>query len=618
MLHPAMRLQHAGIGGLLDQRVAEVVDRLLGMRSADQEVRALKPRERRQHLRLLAVEHRRDDRGPDLARHGGGRLQHVLVGGQQPVQARGDDAAHRVGQVELVDLDEQAIGPALADQRALLEQRGDAFLDEERIAAGALDQQPREAVIAGIIAEQLAHQFECLGRRQRLDRQAAHGGRPDVAELRTMVHQQHLPRRGQALGDAVEHRERLAIRPVQVGHREHERAFLRKAGEQVGEGRVQPALPLVGCEAPPGRILRTRAQRRDHGGHGIRGEGAEARQPAFHLVVHPGRAILRRHAEMRPRKARERRERRRAVIALAEGLQDARGLGRLARDEFLHQARLAAASIAHERHTRPVPVQAAAQRILEHRHLGGTADEGRLAAPRADLQARARGVRRDQAIDLDRVGRSAQVQHAWRVRGDVALDQSQRGGGDPGLARLCRLLDPCRDVHHRAGGIEPAREVVDDVVHHDLARMQADARREVDAVPRAFLLREAPQRVAHVQCRAAGGQRVLLHRRGCAEHRHHAIAEHAADGTPEAMHRLDHGLGGRAQQFARALGVLAVDQPRRAADVGEQDRERLAFLVRRGPRWVEPQAAGMAEQRPGNHGGHASRAAGMLFHSRHA
>jgi hypothetical protein len=235
---------------------------------------------------------------------------------------------------------------------------------------------------------------------------------------------------------------------------------------------------------------------------------------------------------MRPRQGRERRQGRSRVIALAMGVHDLWVVPRLPRQEFVDQPRLAAAGIAHQHDAAAMPGGAAVQRLLQQRDLPGAADEGRVAAPGGHLEPRAPRVGGDQAIDLDRLAGAAQVEQPRRVGRDIAFDQPVGGGGDPRLAGFRRLFDAGGDVDHGAGGVEPGGEVVGDVMHHDLARMDADAGGQIDAVADPLIPRNGAQRVAHVQGRAAGVERMLFHRHRRAEHRHHAVAEHAVDRAP--------------------------------------------------------------------------------------
>lgn len=109
-------------------------------------------------------------------------------------------------------------------------------------------------------------------------------------------------------------------------------------------------------------------------------------------------------------------------------------------------------------------------------------------------------------------------------------------------------------MDHGPRGIEAGGQVVGDVMDDHLARMQADARGEVDAVQRALFGTDAAQRVAHVQRRAAGAQRVLFHGDGGAEHRHDAVADHAIDRAAIPPHRINHGIHGGANRSRARSG----------------------------------------------------------------
>ena len=105
---------------------------------------------------------------------------------------------------------------------------------------------------------------------------------------------------------------------------------------------------------------------------------------------------------------------------------------------------------------------------------------------------------------------------------------------------------------------------------------------------------ELRQRVAHLDRRSAGAQRVVLVRRRDAEHRHHRVADELLH---RAAVRLDdrlHPLEVARQQRPQRLRIRRLPQRRRADHVAEQHRHRLADLARR-RRGRERRAAAVAE-----------------------
>ncbi len=89
----------------------------------------------------------------------GRRLQQVLLLGGQPVYAGGQDGLHRRRDLDGRHVPDQSICPAFAGQGNRLDQRADAFLEEERIAFRSLDQELLERMEAGVAPQHGAQQF---------------------------------------------------------------------------------------------------------------------------------------------------------------------------------------------------------------------------------------------------------------------------------------------------------------------------------------------------------------------------------------------------------------------------------------------------------------------------
>jgi hypothetical protein len=112
--------------------------------------------------------------------------------------------------------------------------------------------------------------------------------------------------------------------------------------------------------------------------------------------------------------------------------------------------------------------------------------------------------------------------HANRLRGplhlegaevgevEVARREPRRRLGHERLARLGELLHARREPHHSAlRGVVHA-QVVADLAHHDLARVDPHPHAEVEPALAPQLLREGAQRVAQVERRVARPLRVIL------------------------------------------------------------------------------------------------------------
>ena len=229
-------------------------------------------------------------------------------------------------------------------------------------------------------------------------------------------------------------------------------------------------------------------------------------------------------------------------------------------ERLRHQPRLAHAGVADHRHELAARLRLRAlPRLDDLRELRArvrrTATRGCAPARPAPRRAGYAGTGSDFPF-------SAQRLH--RLGHHRLVHERMRRLADQHLARRRRLLEPRRHVH-RVPGRQPLLRP-----GHHLAGVHADP--AADAQLR--------QRVAHLHRRPARPQRVVLVRRGDPEHRHHRVAD-------ELLHRpavrLDdrlHPLEVARQQRPQRLRIGRLPERRRAGDVAEQHRHRLADLAR--------------------------------------
>jgi len=104
---------------------------------------------------------------------------------------------------------------------------------------------------------------------------------------------------------------------------------------------------------------------------------------------------------------------------------------------------------------------------------------------------------------------------------------------------------------------------------HDLAGHHADPALE----------REVDERVAHLECRPYGAQRVVLAHNRHAEDGHHGVADELLDGAAVALDDRLHPLEVAGEQRTEALGIEPVAEGGRAGEVAEEDGHGLALLV---------------------------------------
>ncbi len=156
-----------------------------------------------------------------------------------------------------------------------------------------------------------------------------------------------------------------------------------------------------------------------------------------------------------------------------------------------------------------------------------------------------------------------------------------RGGALEGGGELLHALRQAHGV--TLGGVVHA-QVVADLADDHVARVEADARLEVQAVLAAQLLAERAQGVAQVQRRVAGPLRVVLVRDGRPEERHDAVPRVLVDGPLEAMHTVGQDLEEAVEDRVPDLRIQSLGQLHRALHVGEEHRHLLALTLQGGLR----------------------------------
>ena len=184
------------------------------------------------------------------------------------------------------------------------------------------------------------------------------------------------------------------------------------------------------------------------------------------------------------------------------------------------------------------------------------------------------GLGRD-LVDRDRLRAPGDGHLAERLVPDVAAGEPPRLLAHEHVAGAARLLEPGRDVERVADEVGVA------LADHDLAGVDADAERERLAVAALDVGRELLEplleRGAGVD-RAAG---VVLGDLGDAEGGHHPVAHELGDGARVGVDRLLEQGVVAGEDLARDLGVGALTEAGGAAEIGEQDRDRLADRGRR-------------------------------------
>jgi hypothetical protein len=152
-------------------------------------------------------------------------LEQRLVLRREPVDARRQDRLHRRRHVDGLRGLHESVRAALAQKRPIVDEAPHALLEEQGIALGPREKEPLQEIEAGVAPEQRLQQFGRSLRRERVQPELAvvRLPAPAVPVFRPVIEEQQ-PGRRQALDQAVEHRLRLGVDPVEV--LEHDQQWL--------------------------------------------------------------------------------------------------------------------------------------------------------------------------------------------------------------------------------------------------------------------------------------------------------------------------------------------------------------------------------------------------------
>ena len=111
-----------------------------------------------------------------------------------------------------------AIGPPIPGEYARLDQRPDAFLQEERVAAGAFDKRRLERRCGPVTPQQAIEEDVGIVRRERIEPELCviALAAPGVLVLEAVADEEQNAMARETLDQDVEHRLRLGVDPVEI------------------------------------------------------------------------------------------------------------------------------------------------------------------------------------------------------------------------------------------------------------------------------------------------------------------------------------------------------------------------------------------------------------------
>src|SRR3989442_411316 len=272
--------------------------------------------------------------------------------GSPPAPARREHRLDGGGHVDLPRRPRDAIGPPIPREYARLDQRPDAFLQEERVAAGAFDKRRLERRCGPVTPQQAIEEDVGIVRRERVEPELCviALAAPGVLVLEAVADEEQNAMARETLDQDVEHRLRLGVDPVEIFDDDDDRLAAALLQEQQPQ-RFQRPLPLLGrIEFPPLPVVGRHIQEREEGGKRRCLRSLERQ----HLLRYPlpdfARVVARLDMEVRLQQVDDREIGRRLPVGGRAADKDQRVPEAVRCDELPEETRLADAGLAYHRH----------------------------------------------------------------------------------------------------------------------------------------------------------------------------------------------------------------------------------------------------------------------------
>src|SRR5262249_34109575 len=217
-------VQQTGVRDLVRQRVLEAVFELREETRLIEEFSGLETPETATQIALLLPKESLEQRHRDVFADDGARLQHAPLVRRQAIDAPGEQHLHRWRDLNRRNVCRQAVGSGISGESSGLHERSNAFLEEERVAFGAIDQQALERREHCAVTQERLEQLVGVLRTQRVDPEltVVRLADPGVTVLWTIVDEQKHGGRGKTFHQTVEHCLCFRIEPVEVLQHEEE------------------------------------------------------------------------------------------------------------------------------------------------------------------------------------------------------------------------------------------------------------------------------------------------------------------------------------------------------------------------------------------------------------
>ena len=504
-------------------------------------------------------------RQAELLADDGGDMERVALGPGQVVDTGGQHALHGGGQRALIGRAAAGVGAGSPGEDAVVGQRTDELLGEERVAGALLGDAVPDRVERGGRAQQSVEQVRGVGGAEfgEVDGLGSRQGECLVARARPRVDEEHGLRAHDGAGQRGHERLARRVQPMQVLEQQHHRRAAPPA-DQPRDDLDQARAPRSGAEKAAHALLVRQGQEVAHQSE-VAGGVADRRERVADGLDGAFAGIAGGEAEIgRAQQIRHWLERRRAAIRLRPCLED-RNTGRTAAaGEFMAEAALAGAGRAGHADDGAGPGDRRIQRSPQHAQLARPADERRQRGGPGGAGRRGHALQR---IHQQRLRHATERAPSEQRHVAVVADQPITTFRQTDFVRGDLGRQPAGDVQRHA---ERGRQLVtrgQRGMGDDLAAMQPGAHRQ--CIPVGF------QGGPDGKRGAAGQDGMALERHRSAKHGHDAVAEGGDDRATEAAHGVGHDLQDRLQPVHRRFGVEVGDEPRRVHQIGDHDRHLL-------------------------------------------
>ena len=217
------------------------------------------------NLVIGCIRHGMEQAGGDLMADDRRRLEKPFGFGIEAVDPCGEDGLHGRWHLHSVERCGQAIPSWSADQGLRLDECADTLFEEERVAFGALDQEPLEPIQRRVVTEQTAEELFSAAEGQWIDPDLGviRLAGPAVLILGTVAHEQEEAGGRKALDEPVQDRLRLAVDPVEILEDRDDRLNLALAEKEALDCVERLLAPLRRVQARPRLVLDWNIEKRE-------------------------------------------------------------------------------------------------------------------------------------------------------------------------------------------------------------------------------------------------------------------------------------------------------------------------------------------------------------------